>query len=185
MTGARVPITHFASAERVPIDIIRRQAATFDQVPEACQALEAANNYVFILNQQRQIVFASRNTRQLIPGMLREQLLSLRPGEALDCIRAHECESGCGTSESCRQCGALQAILSSLAGGAEMREFRLTRFIACHQETAQFTAMAAPLKQGEEIFCLLALADSQQPEAMQALARLAAQTSSGGHRPQP
>ena len=167
----RIPLTEFASAPRVSVEIIRRQAAGFQKPPAVLGELEAAQAYVFVLNRQRQIVFASRNLRELIPDKVRSQLLGMRPGEALRCIRAHESESGCGGSDECLRCGALQAIVASLTGRTDAQEFTLTRFIGCHQEVRPFLALATPLVQGDETFSIFAVTDKSNTRAREILAR--------------
>ena len=70
---------------------------------------------VLILNAQRQIVFANRALENLTH---QEQAgaAGLRPGEAVDCPHAFSTPGGCGTTESCRTCGAVQAVLTGLEG---------------------------------------------------------------------
>ena len=38
-------------------------------------------------------------------------ILGMRPGELLDCVHAKNDSGGCGTSEFCRVCGAVNAVL--------------------------------------------------------------------------
>ncbi len=170
MTKAmRIPVSRFAPAERVPIEIIHRQAAALERVPLTAELLDAVLNRVFILNPQRQIVFASRGALDLASAKKHRDLLGLRPGEALGCVHADEGEGGCGTAEICRSCGAVSAILESLAGRRELREYRLTRFIGCREETLDLLVMATPLAHPEGTFSLLAIADAQSRSAMEQL----------------
>jgi hypothetical protein len=168
----RILITHFAPAERVPIEITRRQAAAVKKAPVPLDLLSGVLNYVFILNAQRQIVYASRNVPNLLPDRKRKPWLGLRPGEAMGCVHANESEGGCGTSESCRKCGAVRAVLDGLAGEASLRQFRLKRVIGGQQEALQFLALAAPLVHKREPFSLLVLTDSADAKAKQALKRV-------------
>jgi hypothetical protein len=168
----RILITHFAPAERVPIEITRRQAAAVKKTPLPLDLPRGVLNYVFILNAQRQIVYASRNVPDLLPEGTRKPWLGLRPGEALGCLHANESEGGCGTSKSCAKCGAVRAILNSLNGQASLRQFRLKRVIGGQQEALQFLALAAPLVHKREPFSLLVLTDSADAKAKQALKRV-------------
>jgi hypothetical protein len=167
----RVPITHFAPAERVPIEIIQRQAAELGEPTLPFELMDSVRNYVFILNQQRQIVFVSRNVRDLTPGKTPTQLLGLRPGEALGCIHADECPGGCGASPLCQECGALQAMLRSLAGNRELRQYRLTRFIGGRQQSLQLLVMAAPLFHNRELYSLFAITDGSDAKSRRAMER--------------
>lgn len=192
MTKAmRIPVSRFAPAERVPIEIIHRQAAALERAPLTAELLDCVLNRVFILNPQRQIVFASRGVLDLAPGKKSQQLLGLRPGEALSCIHADEGEGGCGTAEICRTCGAVNAILESLAGRRALREYRLTRFIGCREETLDLLVLATPLAHPEGTFSLLAIADAKSRPAMEQLfaqqtlkpARISTPRKSGKARP--
>ena len=46
-----------------------------------------------------------------------EDILGLRPGEALKCIHSHEMPGGCGTSEYCSTCGAAISMITSMTTG--------------------------------------------------------------------
>jgi hypothetical protein len=171
----RIPITEFAPAERVPIAIARRQAARLGQPELPFQLIDSERNYLFILNPQRQIVFASRNLPELLrPGASRAAI-GMRVGEVLGCTHAEEAEGGCGTSRFCRKCGAIRAVLESLAGEASLKQFRLTRFIGGQNDNRQFLALAAPLVVEQETFSLLVLTDTADGKSKQAMRRVVAQ----------
>ena len=53
-----IPVTFFAPPERVPVEIVYRQAAAFSATPFATELLNSVLNCVFVLNAQRQIVSA-------------------------------------------------------------------------------------------------------------------------------
>jgi hypothetical protein len=170
----RIPITEFAPAERVSIAITRRQAAHFQEPELPFQWLDSERNYVFILNPQRQIVFASRNLAELLRPGASGSPVGWRVGELLGCKHA-EGEGGCGTSRFCRKCGGVRAVLDSLAGKATLKRFSLTRFIGGRDENRQFLALAAPLAVGHETFSLLVLTDTADGKSTQALRRVVAQ----------
>jgi hypothetical protein len=44
-----------------------------------------------------------------------EEVLGLRPGEAIECVHAYDHPAGCGTSRHCASCGAAIAMVSALA----------------------------------------------------------------------
>jgi hypothetical protein len=153
----RIPITPFSSVKRLPLKIVHRQATEVAQGALNLKSLGTKSPYLFVLNRQGQIVFASQNLHDFIPGKLPRLLLGLRPGEALGCIHAKEAAGGCGTSKACRTCGAMQAILSSLAGKGEVRDFRLTRIIGCQKETQQFLVMTSPFGEQKDSYTVMAV----------------------------
>ena len=155
----KIPITFFAPAEREPIEVVHRQAGSFRQSPLARTFLNAALNYLFVLNAQRQIVMASENVLELMPDKTMDQIVGLRPGEALGCVHAYECESGCGTSRFCRQCLAVKVILSGLAGGRDVAKCRLTRVVNGREIALELEVLATPLMLDNERYTLLTVAD--------------------------
>lgn len=155
----KIPVTFFAPAKRQPIKVVHRQASSLSRVPLARTFLNAALNYLFVLNAQRQIVMASENVLELVPGKTMDQIVGLRPGEALGCIHAHECESGCGTSQFCCQCGVVRVILTGLDGCRDMQECHLTRLTKGRKETLDLRVLATPLVHNTERYTLLAVAN--------------------------
>ncbi len=154
----KVPITFFAPAEREPIEVVHRQASGFGHSPLARTFLNVTLNYLFILNARRQIVMASENVLELVPDKTMHQIIGLRPGEALGCIHAWECESGCGTSRFCSQCGAVRVILKGLDGLRAVEECHLTRCIKGSEERLDLQVLATPLVQDHERYTLLTVA---------------------------
>ena len=153
----KIPITFFAPAEREPVEVVQRQAHSFSQSPLTRTFLDASLNYVFVLNTRRQIVMASERVLELVPDKTLEQIIGLRPGEALGCIHAYECESGCGTSQSCRLCGAVRVILSGLQGCRDMEECHLTRLTQGREESLDLRVLATPFEHDGQRYTLLAL----------------------------
>ncbi len=78
-----------------------------------------------ILNKYRQIVYMNQGAIDF-SGL--SELVSLegqRPGEMFGCIHATTTKEGCGTSESCTYCGAINTVLKSQKYGSAMGEARL------------------------------------------------------------
>jgi signal transduction histidine kinase len=168
----QIPITEFAPAERVPIEVIQRQAAEVMNSPIRPTLANATMQLVFILNQQRQIVFASQNWEKLTGVQDCNCLLGQRPGEALHCIHASELEGGCGTTEYCRECGAIRAILKSLSGTAAIEECRLTRLINCNSEALDLLVYASPFTYNGEVFSIVSATDISHQKRRRALERI-------------
>lgn len=167
-----IPITSFAPAERVPIEIVRRQAASIGATPLTTGMLNSMLNYVFIVNQQRQIVFASRNSRQLAPGNTEADLVGLRPGEALGCVHSGKNPAGCGTSVFCQECGMANAALASLAGRRDVQECHLTRVMQCGEQALDLLVCGTPFQHGGEVYSVLSVADISHEKRRQALERI-------------
>lgn len=84
------------------------------------QLLDATGLMVMILNERRQILYASSGFRSLLGMPAEEALIGLRPGDAVGCIHAGEGRNGCGGSEACRNCTALRLVLQAIAGQQAM-----------------------------------------------------------------
>lgn len=61
-----IPVTFFAPAERMPIEVVREQARALAKLPLAAAFPQNGRNVYFVLNAQRQIVLASKNVSQLL-----------------------------------------------------------------------------------------------------------------------
>jgi signal transduction histidine kinase len=97
-------------------------------------------------------------------------LLGLRPGEALNCLHACVGEGGCGTSEFCSTCGAVQSILSAQQGQAEERECRILR--ATDGEAMDLLVRSSPLEYEGESFIVCAITDISHLKRRRALERV-------------
>jgi len=155
----KIPVTFFAPAEREPLEVVHRQAKDFNQSPVARTLRHATLNYLFLLNTRRQIVMASENVLELAAARTMDQIIGLRPGEALGCIHARECEGGCGTSRFCCQCGSVHVILSGLKGFRAMEECHLTRLNGGKEETLHLQVLATPLVHSNARYTLLTVAN--------------------------
>ena len=105
--------SYFAPAERAQAAEIAAQHRRLRAIPSIEQLLDCFPEPAMILNPQRQVVQANNALAELVKVEANE-LLGLRPGEILNCIHAHECAGGCGTSKFCRQCGAIRAVWGAL-----------------------------------------------------------------------
>lgn len=157
----RIPVTEFAPAEREPVAVIFRQHAAIADSPLTHQVLNSVVNHVFVLNAQRQIVFASENARDWLGDKDLESVLGQRPGEALDCVHAEEHPGGCGTSKTCQACGVVKAILASLQGQATTLECQLTRILNLAPTPLDLLVSAVPFDYQGERFAILSVSPHQ------------------------
>lgn len=125
MNGHSLP-TQFAPAQRAATKRLLQQAAHLANLPLLRPLFDAIPEVILILNAERQIVFANQALFSLAHGEKGAAPIGYRPGEVLDCVHASENESGCGTTSFCKNCGAVQAALSSLDGSEDVRECRIS-----------------------------------------------------------
>ena len=173
MTVTRtIPVTEFASAERLPIEVVRRQASEIERLPLAACLLNSGINHVFILNDRRQVVWASQNAGDLAAEPDREWVFGKRPGEVLGCVHLAEEGAECGATDYCAECGAFSAILGGLAGEVTRRECRITRMIRCQPEALDLLISATPLEFNSARFVVVAIADIGHEKRRQAFERI-------------
>jgi signal transduction histidine kinase len=170
--SAQIPLTEFVTSERVPISVIQKQASIFSQAPLALNIANASANALLVLNQQRQIVFATETARKLSGAVDTNGLLGMRPGEAFGCIHAQDGKSNCGGTEFCAYCGALKAIVTSLGGVTDIQECRMTRVINLNQEALDLLVTATPFQFQQERFTILSITDISHQKRRQALEKV-------------
>lgn len=132
--------TFFAPAERDPIDQecpLRQKLAA---EPLLQPLLDCFPGPTLILNERRQAVAVNEKLVNLlqIPA---SELLGLRIGEMLDCVRWREEAWGCGTTVFCRTCEALRAILNA----PDVQECHIVRDVGGNLSPLDLRIEATPI----------------------------------------
>lgn len=162
--------TECAPAERADGEEVLRQSGLVLRQPFLSPILNTLPDLVLILNRQRQIVFANRSALEFMGLQELAEACAVRPGEAIKCIHANECAGGCGTTEFCRECGVLRAILLAQAGKAAREDCRLLR-----RETAEaldLRVWTAPLEIKGGSFIIFVAGDISHEKRRKALERI-------------
>jgi PAS domain-containing protein len=126
MNSTAIP-TEFAPADRASKDVILRDYNDLCSLEIVRSVIDSMPQIVFVLNQNRQIVYANRVFYELFHVDDAESVLGLRPGELLGCTHGVDAVGGCGTTKSCQSCGAVLAILNSLEGDTDTRTCHIFR----------------------------------------------------------
>ncbi|HMQ52703.1 MAG TPA: PAS domain-containing sensor histidine kinase [Anaerolineae bacterium] len=169
MMLAPVLFTEFAPAERAPAAVIEHEVQSFSTLSPIHECLNAIPDVFLILNEYRQIVYANQAMLKLIGQNEATQVYGLRPGEVLDCIHATTSPGGCGTTEFCRTCGAVKAILSSLRGKEAIQECRITQNSG---DSLDLRVWATPMQRDGKIYSLFAVKDISHEKRRLVLERL-------------
>lgn len=106
--------TYFAPAKRSDADELRDDIKIITESSLISTLMNTIGGLLAILDEHRQIVALNQALLDSLGISRVEDILGCRPGEAIGCIHAHEAPNGCGTTKSCRTCGAVIAIISSL-----------------------------------------------------------------------
>jgi len=161
--------TAFAPAERLGRTMLESQAEFFSHSMLLRQFLDAVPNICLVANQQRQIVFTNQALLKFLGLADFNQILGMRPGEVLNCIHAFETEGGCGTTEFCTTCGAVQALLSSLSGKEAVKECRI---IQRDNNALDLRVWATPVQMENELFSFFVVTDISHEKRRRALERI-------------
>jgi signal transduction histidine kinase len=113
--GAASVETYFASPERLADEALNQDLAFVGEHPLMNALLTTASGLVAVLNEHRQILAVNTAFLDAMGIQDAKAILGLRPGEAVQCVHAHDMEAGCGTGKFCGTCGAAIAIVASLA----------------------------------------------------------------------
>jgi len=164
-------ISHFATARRSEKSSIERQknllAGYYNSLG---QPYEAVSEAILIVNSNRQIVFFNSIAKSLFGNENLNNIYGLRPGEALGCIYADKNPGGCGTSEFCSQCGAVNAVLIALSKKPAVRECRLLK--GDNVEALDLLIRSTPLELEEDLFIIIAIIDISHEKRRRALEQI-------------
>ncbi len=136
---------------------IKRQCLQFLNLPELTTILDVVPEFFLILNSNRQIVYANRNFTDFLKLTDATSIYGQLTGEALSCENVFRYSEGCGNTERCSVCGAVNAVLSSLKGEKDTREFRFYRMDT--GEAYDFRVWCVPYSLNGEDFSLFGLTD--------------------------
>lgn len=106
-------ITKHAPAERKSTDKIFAEYEMIRDFELISKLFKVIPNIVMILNKERQTVFCNTALLEQMHSDSINSVLGNRPGEIINCIHAFDEPGGCGTSNFCRVCGAVNSILET------------------------------------------------------------------------
>jgi signal transduction histidine kinase len=165
--------TQFAPAERADDAAIAADVAHFQDQQLLHEFFAAVPELFVVLNEQRQIVFANRAMLAAVQRDTIAEVAGQRVGEAINCAHAFDGDGGlpglCGTTEFCRNCGAVNAMLSALHGAEDVQECRIT---LADGSALDLRVRARPLRQGERSYVLFAISDISHEKRRHVLERI-------------
>lgn len=163
--------TDFLPAERLSRPQVLAQARQVGACPVLIAMLDTAPGMVALLNPERQIVFCNDACAKAGGLGSKDDALGMRPGELLHCLHAADMPGGCGTSESCRYCGLVQALVIGQQGRANLGECLLQ----CHGQdrsiSAEYAVDVRPLPEVGPKWQCYSLRDISSEKRREALER--------------
>jgi signal transduction histidine kinase len=126
-----------------------------------------------IINSNRQIIFANNEFLELLKIDSIETILGKKPGEVISCVNSDKGPFGCGTSEACRYCGAVNTILESIRTNSKAsREARILSEINGKVLSWDLRITSTPIKLNGDVFYVLSLQDISNEKKLMAIERL-------------
>jgi signal transduction histidine kinase len=165
--------TYFAPAERASEQKFTDQVKKVAKADTALHVLNALPNLALVINQNRQIVFANKTLLYLLSYTDFNIMEGYRLGEALNCINAFKQTGGCGTSENCKYCGAVNAMVACINEKKEVRkECRITITNNNQLQSLDLAVTASPFELNNEFFVLITLDDISDSKRRQVLEKI-------------
>jgi signal transduction histidine kinase len=165
--------TRYAPAERADASAIAADVAHFQDQELLQEFFAAVPDLFVVLNEQRQIVFANRALLAALGLATIDEVAGQRVGEALSCVHAFDGDEGppshCGTTEFCRNCGAVNAMLSAQRGIEDKQECRIS---LADGSALDLRVHARPLQLGSRCYTLFAINDISHEKRRYVLERI-------------
>ena len=161
--------TKYASAERTSPEMVREQFEQLRENATLAMVLDAMPHHVVILDENRQIVAANASLVKAFSSAELDQILGARPGELIGCRHASRTAGGCGTTESCRNCGTVNAVLTAQGGVATTNACQVT--LAESGESLDLSITASPVSINGRSLVLVSIQDMADENRRKVLER--------------
>lgn len=160
----------FAPPGHASSTVLERQRALFQENDLIELFLGKIPAVFIIINEHRQIVFMNKGALDFAGLADIASTLGKRPGELLGCIHSKEEADGCGASEACTFCGAVNAVLASQKGTPAVQDARL--LVADGNKALDLRVWAMPLDVEGEHFTAVTIQDIAQEKRLLMLERV-------------
>jgi K+-sensing histidine kinase KdpD len=161
--------TFYAPVERATSQQLKNDVQLLNRNEVLKNIADAVSSMLVILNMQRQIVYANKLFLDFLKTDDLTTIIGKRPGEAVDCIHSTQTDGGCGTSEFCRACGAVGAVLESQMGLKSEKECRI---VTCSQDALDLRVTATPYTHENGDYTIFAINDISHEKRREMLERV-------------
>jgi signal transduction histidine kinase len=152
--------TKHAPATRSSLESLLKSNLSLDKVTYLNDIFCSLSFIFCILDENRQIVYTNDVLMKTLEVQNVNQVLGQRFGEAINCRFAFQTEGGCGTTENCRYCGAVNAILNSqLTGEKTTSECRVRRIVNGTENFLDVEVTATPFVHDNSSYTIFSLID--------------------------
>jgi len=161
--------TQFCSAERETPERLNVQREIILRNNLLIQFCDSISQMLVVLNKNRQIIYANKHFMNNLGLFDPTSYIDKRPGEAVNCAHAFQSKGGCGTTEFCRTCGAVNAIMESQRGTQSVKECRISTE---NNDALDLKVTATPVNFKEEEFSIFEINDISHEKRRQYLERI-------------
>ena len=152
--------TKYASGERLENVQIENQYSEITNLDFINNIFNSLPYIAAVLNEYRQVIFSNQVLLKQLGVSSIKDILGARPGEMLSCVNAKKEAEGCGTSEECKYCGAVNAILNSQKSNEKIEsECTIVSEINGDMETYEFGVVVNPFIANNKQYYILSLFD--------------------------
>jgi nitrogen-specific signal transduction histidine kinase len=165
--------THHAPYQRAAFEAILQDYNEIRSLDYVRDLIKALPYIAIILNKERQIIFSGDSLLKKI-GISMDEVLGLRPGEALKCVNARTMNAGCGTAERCQVCGAVNTVLKCQETGKTATDECRIRVHDKdgHEYCLDLEVTAVPFHWNSDVFYIVAARDISSEKRKEALERI-------------
>lgn len=165
--------TKHAPAERLGRQELLNERQTLEDYGYLKDIFMSMPEVAMIVNKQRQIIYSNEALLSLMGDADSDYALGQRPGEIINCVHARETPGGCGTSESCRYCGAVNAVIESQKTGKKVeQDCRIVSFIEDEEVSFDYRVTASPVMIKDIKFTMVFMVDISDQKRKIALERI-------------
>lgn len=166
-------LTHYANPKRSSKEELKQSYKLLESEKMFLDVFGAIAGIAAILDNNRQIVYANEGFLNLLGVNSLEPILGKRPGEVVNCLHSAENINGCGTSDACSACGAVNAILlSQQTGQKSTKETRITSEIDGTLISWDLKVTSAPLKIRDKMLYVFTVQDISDENRRETLERI-------------
>jgi len=165
--------TFYAPAGRAHRSDIEHDYNLFSGLEHVSEIINALPYIAAVLNRERQVVYGNRKLLEAMGFEKFEEIIGLRTGELINCIHSGKTPGGCGTSEACRHCGAVNSIMECLNTGNKVsNDCRITAVVEEREVSYDFEITASPFWYQETEFVVLSFKDISDEKRRMVLEKL-------------
>lgn len=162
-------LTSYAPAMRYTNGQLENQSKLILENKQLVSFVESISQMVLILNRHRQVIYANNNYKNFARQINHDPILGKRPGETFNCTNAFKSAAGCGTSDACKSCGAVNAILESQKGKRSTKECQV---LTTSNDALDLKVTATPLTIDNIHFTIFSIIDISAENRRKSLERV-------------